>query len=448
MRKWILGLLVFAAALAAYLFLPETFPEGARRCAAITVFAAGFWALDLVPVYVTSLIVVLLLCFSLGKPGGVLNMDATGYTVFLAPFSSPVLMLFFGGFVLAGALTKHHCDRFMASRILIWFTRSQPTFLFGVMLTTAFLSMWISNTAATIIMLSIVHAIFEDHSLTDHFRKGVVLAIPFSANIGGIATPIGTPPNALAMGFLSDYGILMTFPKWIALCLPLMVLLLIVSWLILTRLFVGNESRSSIPFDTSASLSGDGFKTLGVAGFTILLWLSTPFHGIPEALIALFAAGVLMALGLIDRNNIKNIDWDVLILMWGGLALGVGIEKSQLGQVMIETYFPQWQGAFFGLFFATFALILSLFISNTAAAALIIPLALEAAPDSRLLFGVTIALMCSSAMIFPVSTPPNALAYGTGIISNREMIRAGSMITLCCYLLIALGFWWIIPLIM
>lgn len=443
--KQLLAFIVIGISLATYFFLPDSCPEAAKRCAAIFVFAASFWALDLLPVYVTSLLVVLLLCFTLAKPGGVLQMDENGYSVFLAPFSSPVLMLFFGGFVLAQAIQKNSCDRFLASRILSIFIRSPSCFLFGVMITTAFFSMWISNTAATVVMLGIVRPVYEASSLSARFKTGLLLAIPFSANIGGIATPIGTPPNALAVGFLSDYGIFISFLDWFILCLPLVLLFLSVVFVILLFFFIEKAGEGQIDLEEKMPLTKEGKETLVVMLGTIMIWLTKPIHGIPEPLTALLSSGALMALGLIDRNNIKQINWDVLILMWGGLALGVGIEKTELGSWLISSLFPDWQGVAYVTMFATLAMLLSLFISNTASAALIMPIAMEASATQKPLFAITIALMCSVAMIFPVSTPPNAIAYGTGLVDNKEMVRVGSIVTFSCYLLILLGFWWIIP---
>lgn len=445
MKDLFLGFFIFLLAGLTYLFLPESCPEAARRCAAIFIFAAGFWAFDLLPVYVTSLIVVLLLCFSLAKPGGVLGMDKKGYTVFLAPFSSPVLMLFFGGFILAEGLQKNHCDQFLASKFLLKFTGSESKFFLGVMLTSALLSMWISNTASTVMMLGIIGPILKDSNLSEKFRKGILLSVPFSADIGGMATPIGSPPNALAMGFLSDYGIVINFLDWVMLCLPLMAMILATAWFLMTTIFVSKHDPEVKAIGEAFPITQQGVKTLLVAGVTIALWLTSPLHGIPEALIALLSAGALAALGLVDKNNLKNINWDVLILMWGGLALGIGIEKSQLGTWVVHSILPEWNDLFLSLVFGAIALVFSLFISNTASAALIIPIALEASPGHRPLFAITIALMCSIAMIFPVSTPPNAIAYGTGMIKNTEMIKTGSLICLTGFFLITIGSWWIIP---
>ncbi|MEX1012101.1 MAG: DASS family sodium-coupled anion symporter [Waddliaceae bacterium] len=445
-NRYLLGILVVAVALFTYLFLPDTYPEAAKRCAAIFIIAAGFWALEIFPVYVTSLIVVLLLCFTLAKPGGVLDMGQTGYTVFLAPFASPILMLFFGGFILAAALRKNHADLFIASRILSHFTSNPAWYLLGVIICTATLSMWISNTAATVIMLGMTRPVFESSKISASFRKALILAVPFSANIGGIATPIGTPPNALAKGFLSDLHIFVSFPQWMMLCLPLVLILLIITHAVLITLYLPKRKNESIQMMSEAPLSKSGLQTLLIAGFTILLWLTSPIHRIPESLTALLSAGTFSAMGLIDRNDIKNIDWDVLILMWGGLALGVGIEKTELGRVLVDHLFPSWDGPILALLFATLALLFSLFISNTAAAALILPIALETTTEHQMLFAITIALMCSVAMIFPISTPPNALAYSTGFIESREMIKAGTLVTLLSYLTILIGFWWIIPL--
>ncbi len=448
MSRLIPGFLTVAVAIGTYFLLPESCPEAARRCASVFVVAAGFWAFEVLPVYVTSLVIVLLLSLSLAKPGGVLEMDRQGYTVFLAPFSSPVLMLFFGGFILAEALKKNGADRYLATKFLKRLSSSQITFLFGVVGCTALLSMWLSNTAATVIMLGVLHPVIQDVNINSSMRKGLMLSVPFSANIGGIGTPIGTPPNAMAMGFLSDFNIYIDFTSWMILCVPLMGALLLFLMAVMYFSYLRENHPLPIRIQSFVALEREGRETLIIAGLTIVLWVSSPIHGIPEPLTALLSVGALMVMGLIDRNSIKQINWDVLILMWGGLALGVGIEISGLGHWVIDSFFDGWQGISSVILLASFALLLSLFISNTATAALIIPIALEAAPEHRTLMGVTIALMCSTAMVFPVSTPPNAIAYGTGLIDHREMIKAGALITFGCYIIVVLGFWWIIPAVM
>ncbi len=443
--KVLFGILAFIVAGLVYWFLPDSCPEAARRCAFILVLAAGFWAFEIFPLYVTSLLVVLLLIFALAKPGGVMNMDRKGYTMFLVPFASPVIMLFFGGFMLAAAMHKYQADRWVAERILTRFGRHPYSIIVGLMVTTAVLSMWISNTAATAIMIGIIQPFIEKISPENPFRKGVILSIPFSANLGGMATPIGTPPNAIAIGFLSNEGIYLSFVDWMLIAIPLMIILLALASAILFFFYRPEEGFSTGFTVSEEKPTAKGKWVLAIVLGTILLFVTSPLHKIPESLIALLCAGVLTATGLLSREDVKRLDWDILLLMWGGLALGAGVKETGLGDWIVSQPLFEHRGLLLVVIFSILAMGLSLFISNTATAALLLPIALDIHGANKLFLAVTIALSCSVAMIFPVSTPPNAIAYSTGLIKNKDMVKAGAAIGFISLLIILVGYRVVIP---
>ena len=234
-----LGILSLFIAGFVYLALPETCLEPARRTAFIFVLAALFWAFEIIPLYATSLGVVLMLILGLARPGGVLDMDQNGYKIFLLPFSSPVVMLFFGGFMLAAAMHKYGVDHLLAKWLLKLFGNRPYFVMLGFMVTTACLSMWLSNTATAAMMIVMVGPLLSCLDSDDAFRKALALSIPFGANIGGIGTPVGTPPNAIAVGILSDHGIHLNFLSWMLMAVPLASVILILTSVILGCRSVG-----------------------------------------------------------------------------------------------------------------------------------------------------------------------------------------------------------------
>jgi len=443
-KKIFFGLFGLILALLTYFFLPESCPEAARRTLAIFIIAAFFWAFEIFEPFVTSLLIILLLIFTLAKPDGVMGMGKTGYVTFLIPFSSPVIILFLGGFALAASLRKYKVDLFIAEKFLGNSSENPHVILLRVILTTAFLSMWISNTVTTVIMLGILTPYFSLASLSDNFRKALILAIPFSANIGGIATPIASPPNAIAIGILNTYGSYISFFEWMIICIPLAVILLAIEFIVLAVLFPLGNKMEKLKF-SKEKLTKKGSWVLSVTFITIVLFVSSPIHEIPEALIALLCAGILTTFGFLNRNDIKKLDWDILILMWGGLALGIAVEISGLAHwiVSLSPLFSDKDYAI--LLFSLLTITISMFMSNTAVASLILPVGLGIEGIDKTLFAVTIALICSIGMIFPISTPPNALAYATGQITTKDMAKTGLLIVSISLVIILLGYHIIIP---
>lgn len=422
-----------------YLVLPDTCPEAARRTAFIFVFAALFWALEIIPLYATSLVVVVGLILLTATPGGPLGFDSKGYIEFLIPFSSPVIMLFFGGFIIAEAMHKYSIDRKLAKRLIKLFGKNPLMILLGFMLTTAFLSMWMSNTATTAMMLVLIGPLLLQMDKDDPFKKALVLAIPFGANIGGVGTPVGTPPNAIAMGILADNNINVSFLDWMLMAVPLVILLLVITCLILYLFFKPKEKELLLEL---APVQKMGWKARGViiiSLLTIFLWLTSNIHHTPEALVALIAAGLFFALGLLNKEDIKHIDWDILVLMWGGLALGLGMEISGLTKWIVDLPIFGHHGIVLLALFCILGLLLSTFMSNTAAANLIIPIAISIPGENPIFLAVAVALSCAFAMALPISTPPNAMAFSTDVINSQDMIKTGTIISLLAVFLVIIG---------
>jgi len=438
--KWIPYVFLLLSLLV-YFFLPEAVSLPNRRIIAIFVFAILFWAFEVIPLYVTSLwIVILLTLFFIPVSG------KKEYSLFFSSFSNPLILLFFGGFVLAAAVRKHSCDEFLLTKILKLAGTNYYAILASLLFTSAFFSMWISNTAATAMMLALSRSLFEHVKEGDPIRKSLPLAIAFGANIGGMGTPIGTPPNAIALGMLKEYGGGFDFLKWMLMTLPLVLAILIFVFLLLSVFFVPKEKRILGLKTKVSALTKGGKKTLAVAGAMIVLWLTGPIHGISETWVALLGVAVFASFRLITLEDLKRIDWDILILMWGGLALGLGIEKSEILTPYLS-HLSIYNEVVIIVILSLFAFFLSTFISNTAAANLLLPFAVAVASVSIYLIAIPVALSCSLAMALPVSTPPNALAYSLGSLKTSDMIKLGLPIGIFGLIIIFAGFEWVIPLV-
>lgn len=435
-KKFWLGLVSVFLAFLVYFILPDNCPEAAKRTAFIFVLAAFFWAFEIIPIYATSLIVVLLLILLLTRPDGVMGMDKNGYQMFLVPISSPVIMLFLGGFLLSAALTKYGVDSFLATKLLKTFGAKPFYLLLGFSFTAAFLSMWISNTATAAMMFALLAPILWQFDKDDGFPKALVLSIAFGCNIGGIVTPIGSPPNAIAIGFLIDYGENISFIKWMIHTLPFAIIILFFSTYVLNKLFPSKNNKVELQIETESTLKPKSTWIILIALFTVFLWLTGFF---PESVVALLAAGMLVAGGFLDEKDIRGIDWHILILMWGGLALGVGVMESGLSHWLVNSPIFGGHGFILLVIFSLLAVVLSSFISNTAAATLLLPIIMSMDDELKLLIAFSVALSCSFAMAFPISTPPNAMAFSTDVIKSGDMLKSGVIVSIFAITLVLLG---------
>lgn len=415
--------------------------------AGIFVLAALLWVTEALPLFATALLVMGLEVILLANPGnwagvGFASGASPDYRIFLAPMADPIIILFLGGFLMAQAAIKEGVDKAMAGVILRLFGGNPQMVMLGLMLVTAVFSMWMSNTATTAMMITLVVPMLGQLPSEDRIRKGLVLSIPFAANIGGMGTPIASPPNAVAVGFLEQSGFSVSFLDWMLIAVPLMVVLLFIGWVLLRVLFpAGSAGFTFAP--VKQHVTGRGWFVLGVMGVTILLWLSDAWHGLPTAVVALVPAIAYTASGILNRSDFNQLQWHVLILIAGGIALGLGMQQTGLDQVLIAQVPASGALALAGLVIAT--VVLSTFMSNTATSNLLLPIGVSLAvagvgsnsPDPYQV-GIGIALAASSAMALPISTPPNAIAYAHGDLDTRDMALAGSIMGGIALLLVVL----------
>jgi len=408
--------------------------DASRICLMIFIGAAGFWVTEAIPPFATAILVVVLNIYLLGQPGGPLGLSASGvsesYRVFLNPIASPVLVLFFGGFIMAIAATKHGFDLKLAKAFIKPFGTKPHMVLLGVILTTALFSMFMSNTATTAMMFAIFSQLFKHFEERDAFKKALILAIPFSANIGGIGTIIGTPPNAVAASVLNELGYSISFVKWMFFGVPVVVVMLAALWFLLMRSFKPKKKQFEILFPEATEMTWDLLMTMGTFSITVLLWITEPLHGIPAAVVALLPIMIFTMFSIIDRNDLKKIEWDVLILVAGGLTLGISMKLSGLSDALVNQIAWENLGLILILILISVVTILiSNFMSHTSAANLLIPIATSISVLSPVIGAVVVALSASLAMSLPISTPPNAIAFSTRTVDTREMARTGTIVS-------------------
>jgi len=305
--------------------------------------------------------------------------------------------------------------------------------------------MWMSNTATAAMMVAIITPLLQGIQEEEKYSIGLILAVPFGAGVGGIGTPIGTPPNAVALAALRQAGFEIGFLDWMLVAVPLAVLLLGMVGLLLYFFYKPKAELSFGEFEAPGKISGQGALTMVVLAVSVFLWLTGRWHGISVAGVALLAAAALTAFGVLDRHDVDSIDWNILILMWGGLSLGHAMKLSGLLDHVTRLPLADLHGFALGAIVAALAVGLSTFMSNTATANLIIPaaMALSAAEQGQL--AILTALACSFALAMPVSTPPNAIAFATGRIPVGDMVRIGGLISVVSVVVMLLGYQAILP---
>jgi sodium-dependent dicarboxylate transporter 2/3/5 len=423
-----------------------------QRIIAIFFMAALFWILEPIPIYATSLLIIFLELVMVSNKGLIFlikpsGTDAIGtlvdYKALIGTFASPIIILFLGGFFLAMAATKYRLDQNLAKVLLKPFGQNPKWVMLGLMLITATFSMFMSNTAATAMMLAIlapVTAVFLDD---DKGKIAFLLAIPFAANIGGIGTPIGTPPNAIALKYLTGSNYI-SFGKWMAMAIPYVIVLLIIIWILLLFLYPIKTDKIKLEINGTWLKTRKAIIVYITFALTILLWLTDFLHGMNAYIVAMLPVVVFSALDIINKSDLKNISWDVLWLVSGGIALGLGLEATGLAQHLIDVIpFQEFSPILIVLLTTVIAVLMANFMSHTATANLLLPLvaALGVSLSSLDAFGgnqmliLAATFSCSMGMALPISTPPNALAFATGNIETKHMAKPGVLIAIIGLLL-------------
>ncbi len=427
-----------------------------QRVIAIFAFAVLMWILEAIPSWATSVLIIVLLLLTCSDGGlSFFTENANTITIedgekdkvigkildyksIMACFADPIIMLFIGGFVLAIAATKSGLDSVLPKALLKRFGTQPKYVLLGFLLVTGIFSMFLSNTATAAMMLTFLAPVLKALPADGKGKIALAMSIPIAANIGGMGTPIGTPPNAIALKYLNDpVGLNMNigFGDWMMFMLPFTLLLLFIGWFILVKMFPFKANK--IELDIKGENKKDWRSNLVKITFiiTILLWMTDKLTGLNANVVAMIPVGVFCATGIITRNDLAEINWSVLWMVAGGFALGVALNSSGLAFHLIHSIpFDTWPALLVIIGSGLICYLLSNFISNTATAALLVPILAVVGAGmtdslaplggvSTLLIGIAIA--ASLAMVLPISTPPNALAHATGMIEQKDMVKTG-----------------------
>ncbi len=415
-----------------------------RRIIATFAFAILAWITECIPSWATSVAVIGILLFSTSDSALSLMVsdfdksELLSYKALLATFADPIVILFLGGFILAEAASKTGLDVVFARTLLRPFGKKSEIVLLGFLLVTGIFSAFVSNTATAAMMLTFLAPVFKALPSDGKGRVALTLAIPIGANIGGMGSPIGTPPNMIALKYLNDPAGLdlnIGFGQWMMVMLPYTIIMLLIGWFLLKKMFP--FKAKTIDLRIEGEVKKD-WRTVVVAVtfcVTVLLWLLDRVTGINANAVAMFPIVIFAVTGVIKAKDLQGLSWDVLWMVAGGFALGLALNSSGLAEKMIESIpFGSFSPMLILIISGLICYLLSNFISNTATAALLVPilaLVAKGMGDSlnpiggvaTVLIGIAIAASC--AMCLPISTPPNAIAYSTGLVEQKQMLRIG-----------------------
>ena len=415
-----------------------------QRIIAIFAFATLMWVMSVVSSWATSVsIIVLMLVFC--TDSGIAPMvveDKVGpllsYKGVMATFADPVIMLFIGGFVLAIAATKTGLDAQLAKVLLRPFGTRSEMVLLGFLLITGLFSMFVSNTATAAMMLTFLTPVFRQLPPEGKGRISLAMSIPIAANLGGMGTPIGTPPNTIALKYLNDpegLNLGLGFGQWMMFMFPLVIILLFISWRLLLKFFPFTQKTVELKIEDGMKEGAHSWIVIITFFITVALWLLDRVTGINSYTVAMIPFMVFALTGIITKRDLEQINWSVIWMVAGGFALGYGLNASGLAANAVKSIpFGEFSPLLILLMGGLICYLLSNFISNSATAALLMPIlaVVCGAMGDKLdpiggtptvLIGVAIA--ASSAMILPISTPPNALAFATGYVKQKDMSMMG-----------------------
>ena len=425
--------------LAAPILLPQPggLPNSAWLACGLALAMALWWLTEALPLAATAL-----LPLAVAPLLGIANIGEVA-----GSFSHPLIILFLGGFLLAKAIERSSLHRRLAFVMLAIAGKSPGRVLAAIMVTSGFLSLWISNTASAMVVAPIAAAIAASQTDRPRFAAALMLGVAFSATIGGMGSLIGTPPNAIFAAHVSaTYGITVGFAEWAAVGVPAALILLALAWFVLARLTPGLESGDlSRSFGYQrATLSIAERRVAIVAGLTALAWISRPLLDwafpalmLTDAGIAMLAALTLFIVSdgkgerLLDWETAATLRWDVLILFGGGLALAEILDQTGLaawvgGRVQAIEHLPEF---LLLLILAALIVYIGELASNTAMAAIFLPIAGAAAASLNVdpvTFMLPVALSASIGFMLPVATPPNAIVFSNPSVTRMNMLRAGA----------------------
>jgi sodium-dependent dicarboxylate transporter 2/3/5 len=397
-------------------------------------FSIGLWATEAIPPFSVGLFILAFLAFSLGNPR--FNSEPQDITKYINTFSSSVIWLMLGGFFLAEALTKTGLDADLL-KFTLKISGSQPRRIFlGLMIATMFASMVMSNTAITAMVIAAIMPLLNHLGKDSRLSKALLIGVPFAATTGGLATIIGTPANLITAGALENEGIKIDFLHWMFYGVPLALVLTAIGIFVFIKLFIKENQPLSLEFLKADNSSTEYDRThrtivLVIVIITVFLWMTGSLHNLSVSAVAAIPIVFLTMTGVIKGSDVRGLSWDTLLLVAGGLALSLALQKTGLlthySQKVITMNIPL---LVFVFVFAYITMIFSNVMSHTATSTVMIPLGMAIVPEHKLTIALIIGLASSTALFLPVSTPANAVTYSTGLVTQKDFRTGGILLGL------------------
>ncbi len=444
-----------------YLLYDPLFNEAQVYVLFLLFLAVGLWVTEAIPPFAVGLLVFGFLIFAMNAYYSKVDPENVKiyYMKYVNAWSNSVIWLMLGGFFMAEAMKKTELDKLVFKISVSKFGTSPRFILLGLMLTTAIFSMIMSNTATTAMMVASVLPFLDKPDNDPAFVKAILIGIAGAASIGGMGTLIGSPPNAIAVEALNHHGIQVGFLEWMIVGFPISLILTGIFWFLLTKKYIKNNTPIKVELDENdktniSSIENSDKKTVEITDkikvlkkrvvlivlvITLILWLTEKLHNIPASVISLLPIIFLTMLGIIKAADVRKLPWDTLMLVAGGLALGLAIKETGLAQHYVEKI-QQFDINFYALvlFFAFLTVILSNIMSNTATATILIPIGIILTFNNPVILPLVIGLCASTALFLPISTPPNAIAYSTGKLEQKDFRFGGLVVGLIGPILISL----------
>ncbi len=418
-----------------YVLRDESFTSTQDYTLFLLFLAIGLWITEAIPPFAVGILIIGFLVFSMGSNP---DIDVTQY---VQTWSDGVIWLFLGGFFLAEGMRKTQLDESLLKFILPKLGGDSKNVLLGLMMVTAVLSMLMSNTATTSMILASIAPLILTLGKDASLIRALLIGVPAAASIGGMGTIIGSAPNAIAVGALEGIGIRISFIEWMVIGVPAAILLVFLFYKLLVKRYNLKTEHISLEFlktETVPLTQEDKIRkniVLVILGGTLLLWLTSQWTGIPVAVVSGVPIVLLTMLGIIDSEDVRRLPWDTLMLVAGGLSLGLAIQEQGIAEYFVQSI-NHFELNYYVMIviFGYVSVLLSNFMSNTAATTILVPVGISLVsiiPGANVAFlPVIIGLSASCALLLPVSTPPNAVAFSMGIVSQKEFFPGGLFVGL------------------
>ena len=430
-------MLLLIGALLAALWLWTTLTTGLapdqRAVAFIFLLAVGLLVTEAMPAFAVGLLIMGYLVYVLGSPW--LGDSVQDPSAYLDTWSSPVIWLLMGGFFMAAGLTRTGLDRQIFGVALRLAGTRPDRVLLVIMVTTALASMFLSNTSTAAIMIGAVLPFVRRAGPNEPFSRALLLAIPIAASLGGMGTIIGSAPNAIAAGVADTFGVGPGFLAWMVYGIPVSLAMVVGGWRLLlwryppvTRHVDADLEELDTPSEPHSKKRRDRRVVGTLTILTIVMWISTPVHGIHVSVISLIPIVGLTVSQVLGAREVRALPWDTLMLVAGGLSLGAAVVDTGLAAVIAEQLevLTRVDSTWLTLVLLGWTTVtLSNFMSNTATVSLMLPVAVALLPGRELEMCLVLGLSASCALLLPVSTPPNAVAFSTGLLEIRDLRLGG-----------------------